>query len=72
MDTEWLRAFAALREIWFPLPPLHKLNYLRPRFFAHGDIELLKSRMRARPPADAAGRITYGARANAVKGRAPG
>jgi SAM-dependent methyltransferase len=32
---------------------------------------LLKERMRARLPADAAGRITYGARANAVKGRVP-
>ena len=29
----------------------------------------LEARMRARLPADAAGRITYGARANAVKGR---
>jgi hypothetical protein len=27
--------------------------------------------MRARLPADADGRITYGARANAVKGRVP-
>ncbi|MDQ3566079.1 MAG: methyltransferase domain-containing protein [Pseudomonadota bacterium] len=31
----------------------------------------LKARMRARLPADAAGRITYSARANAVKGRVP-
>jgi SAM-dependent methyltransferase len=38
---------------------------------ASGDIELLKARMRARLPADSAGRITYGAKANAVKGRAP-
>jgi hypothetical protein len=35
------------------------------------DIALLKARMRARLPADATGRITYGARANAVKGRVP-
>ena len=35
------------------------------------DVELLKTRVRARLPADAAGRITYGARANAVKGRVP-
>lgn len=35
------------------------------------DAELLKTRVRARVPADAAGRITYGARANAVKGRVP-
>ena len=35
------------------------------------DIAILKTRMRAHLPADAAGRITYGARANAVKGRVP-
>jgi SAM-dependent methyltransferase len=35
------------------------------------DLALLEARMRARLPADAAGRITYGARANAVKGRVP-
>ncbi len=34
-------------------------------------LTLLKTRMRARLPEDAAGRITYGARANAVKGRVP-
>ncbi len=38
---------------------------------ASGDVELLKARVRARLPADAAGRITYGALANAVKGRVP-
>jgi hypothetical protein len=32
-------------------------------------LALLKARMRARLPADADGRITYSARANAVKGR---
>ncbi len=34
-----------------------------------GELTLLKTRMRARLPADATGRITYSARANAVKGR---
>jgi SAM-dependent methyltransferase len=38
---------------------------------ASEDLALLRARMRARLPADAAGRITYGARANAVKGRVP-
>jgi SAM-dependent methyltransferase len=38
---------------------------------ARADLALLKARMRARLPADATGRITYSARANAVKGRAP-
>jgi SAM-dependent methyltransferase len=37
-----------------------------------GDIALLRERLRARLPADAMGRVTYGARANAVKGRVPG
>ena len=46
---------------------------LRPTFAAMPtkDAEILKTRVRARMPADAAGRITYGARANAVKGRMP-
>ena len=35
------------------------------------DLKRLKARMRALLPADAGGRITYGARANAVKGRVP-
>ncbi|MDZ4775021.1 MAG: class I SAM-dependent methyltransferase [Planctomycetota bacterium] len=34
-----------------------------------GDLALLEARMRERLPSDAAGRITYRARANAVKGR---
>jgi SAM-dependent methyltransferase len=37
-----------------------------------GDVSLLKERLRVRLPADAAGRITYGARANAIKGKVPG
>jgi SAM-dependent methyltransferase len=35
------------------------------------DIAHLRARLRARLPADSAGRIAYGARANAVKGRVP-
>jgi SAM-dependent methyltransferase len=35
------------------------------------DLAVLKTRMRTLLPADAAGRVTYGARANAVKGRVP-
>src|SRR6516225_6432088 len=35
------------------------------------EIELLKARVRARLPGNAKGRITYSARANAVKGRVP-
>ena len=36
------------------------------------DITRLKERVRMRIPADAEGRITYAARANAIKGRVPG
>jgi hypothetical protein len=35
------------------------------------DLEVLRSRMRGSLPTDGTGRITYGARANAVKGRVP-
>jgi SAM-dependent methyltransferase len=38
---------------------------------ASDDLALLKARMRARLTTDATGRITYSARANAVKGRVP-
>jgi SAM-dependent methyltransferase len=38
---------------------------------ASEDLARLQARMRARLPADAAGRITYSARANAIKGRVP-
>ena len=36
------------------------------------ELEQFKSRVQARLPADASGRITFTSRANAVKGRAPG
>jgi SAM-dependent methyltransferase len=36
-----------------------------------GDLDLLKARMRAHLPADPSGRVTYGARANAIKGLVP-
>jgi hypothetical protein len=38
---------------------------------APGDAELLKMRMRALLPVDVGGRITHGARANAITGRVP-
>jgi hypothetical protein len=46
---------------------------LRPTFAAmpSKDREILKARVRKRLPADATGRITYEAGANAVKGRMP-
>jgi SAM-dependent methyltransferase len=44
---------------------------VRPRLasMAPGDVQVLKERLRARLRADASGRITYGASANAIKGR---
>lgn len=39
---------------------------------ASADVETVKRNVRARLPADSAGRITYGARAHAVKGRVAG
>ena len=46
---------------------------IRPTLAAMGsrDVERLRDRVRARLPADAAGRITYVARAHAVKGSVP-
>jgi hypothetical protein len=38
---------------------------------ASEDLALLKARVLARLPADAMGRVTYSARANAIKGRVP-
>lgn len=38
---------------------------------APGEVETLKSRVRSALPADPQGRLTYGARAHAVKGRSP-
>jgi SAM-dependent methyltransferase len=64
------RTFADFDDFWASMakaasvaPPLSAM--------AASDSELLKSRMRSRFPTDAAGGITYGARANAVKGRVP-
>jgi SAM-dependent methyltransferase len=42
------------------------------RAMASEDTALLQERMRARLPTDVTGRITYSARANAIKGRVPG
>jgi ubiquinone/menaquinone biosynthesis C-methylase UbiE len=64
------RTFASFEEFW-------TINLLGPSIgvvvatMSEGDAELLKGRVRSRLPADDAGRITYTARANAVKGYAP-
>jgi hypothetical protein len=65
------RTFSSFDEFW-------EINLLGPGVAAvvatlsPADVETLKGRMRSQMPADAAGRITYSAVANAIKGRMPG
>ncbi len=64
------RTFADFDEFW-------TINSMSPNIgqsiaaMSPGDAERLKAGVRARLPADGAGRITYTGRANAVKGRVP-
>jgi ubiquinone/menaquinone biosynthesis C-methylase UbiE len=64
------RTFADFDELW-------TINLMAPNIgpiiaaLAPGDAERLKAGVRARLPADGAGRTTYAGRANAVKGRVP-
>ena len=64
------RSFADFEELWIltlggsSIGP--SLSAMPP-----GDVERVKQRLREKFPPDAAGRITYGAQANAVKGRVP-
>jgi ubiquinone/menaquinone biosynthesis C-methylase UbiE len=64
------RTFADFDEFW-------TINSMSPNIgqsiaaMSAGDAERLKAGVRARLPADGAGRITYTGRANAVKGRVP-
>jgi len=64
------RTFADFDDFWNVATMVPSV---RPAFEAmtKGDAAQLKDRLRARQPADAAGRITYGARANAISGRVP-
>ena len=64
------RTFADFDDYW---ATVHEGPAAGPKLRAMGaeDRAVLQARLRARLPADAAGRITYGARANAVKGRVP-
>jgi len=65
------RTFASFDELW-------AINTKSPSVAATigalspADVEAMKRKVRARLPADGAGRITYGARAHAVKGRVAG
>lgn len=64
------RGFADFEDYWTSLvltPPIvPTIATMSP-----SDVDRLKARVRARLPADAAGRVSYTARANAVKGRVP-
>jgi SAM-dependent methyltransferase len=64
------RTFAGFEEYWSTIlggPSVSgKIAAMPPE-----DVASLKTRMRARLPIDAAGRITYSARANAIRGRVP-
>lgn len=64
------RSFADFDDFWATSTAMGSirptLGTLQP-----GDLEQLKAQVSARLPADAEGRITYGARANAIRGRVP-
>ncbi|WP_262271519.1 class I SAM-dependent methyltransferase [Microvirga yunnanensis] len=64
------RIFAGFEDFWMTSL---KAGSLGPTIaaMASGDVETLKSRVRARLPADGDDRITYSARAHAIKGRLP-
>ena len=64
------RTFADFEDYW---ATVHGGSSVGPQLaaMASENLALLKERMRALLPADADGHITYGARANAVKGRVP-
>ena len=64
------RSFASFDDFWatcMKSPSLGPMMAALPM----RDLETLKSRVRVRLPVDSAGRITHGARANAIKGRVP-
>ena len=64
------RTFANFDEVWstYMSSPSTGATVAK---MAPAEVETLKARVRERLPADAAGRITYAARANAVKSRVP-
>lgn len=64
------RTFADFDDFWMTKMKSASLGPMVAKMAA-SDVEMLKSRVRARLPADSEGRITYEARANAIKGRRP-
>ena len=65
------RTFASFDDFW-EISQLGSSTAAAIATMSRSDAEMLKNRVRARLPADAAGRVTHSARANAVKGRMPG
>lgn len=69
-QIEVQRTFASFDDFW---DATTAMGSTRPALAAlpPSELEAMKTRLRARLPADGQGRITYGARANAIKGRVP-
>jgi hypothetical protein len=65
-----LRTFADFDDFWTTNRATPGLNAIVTSM-SSADVERLKARMQKRLPADSDGRITYAARADAVKGRRP-
>jgi ubiquinone/menaquinone biosynthesis C-methylase UbiE len=65
------RTFADFEEFWSMSTATTGTMRQLLATMAQADAVQLKERVRARLPADPQGRITYGARANAIKGRVP-
>jgi SAM-dependent methyltransferase len=64
------RTFANFEECWRSCASFPSAGPAIARM-APADVEILKARLAERLPADASGRVTYQARANAIKGRVP-
>jgi SAM-dependent methyltransferase len=64
------RTFADFDEFWTKTTAMANMQSSIATL-SREDAELFRERVRARLPADGQGRITYGARANAIKGRVP-
>ena len=64
------RTFASVDDYWTTAPTSPSVGG-RLRAMHPGDFATLKSNVEKHLPSDADGRITYGARANGVRGRRP-
>jgi hypothetical protein len=65
------RSFADFEDFWASVRIAMSMAQAV-RELSPAELEVFKARVQARLPADAAGRITFTSRANAVKGRVPG